>query len=201
MKILSVDFQKDFSDPSGRWYKPRPCHSFIKEVLVSTLREKKSQLAEIISDYRLPRPSETVEYCIPGTLGYESEIPVDVKHENIWIKAMNSPAWCRDNGGCTNLETASPYCKPEILTEWFLNVLGEPKKREVVLIGLTLDCCVLATAQELYYRGYKVRYLFEGTDTYLGDEQDKLNLFLTPLNMWGSPISWNDVKDNIVNPK
>jgi nicotinamidase-related amidase len=43
----------------------------------------------------------------------------------------------------------------------------------VVLIGLTLDCCVLCTAQEFLFRGYDVRVLKEGVDTYGGTAEEK----------------------------
>ena len=76
MKFISVDYQGDFADPSGRWYKKRPCESFINEQLIPYFKRNNIKLSEIVSDYRLPRPSETLEYCIPGTRGYESLYPV-----------------------------------------------------------------------------------------------------------------------------
>src|SRR5262249_6463862 len=143
----------------------RPCHSFIKKVLTPFLSEHGIKMTEIISDYRLPRPSEHQAYCIPGTPGYESDIPAEVKQDNYWIKAMNSPDWTRKNAGSTQA-TGEPFPAREGFKSWLKETIGEPGRQEVVLIGLTLDCCVLCTAQQLYFLGYKVRILVEGVDVY-----------------------------------
>jgi nicotinamidase-related amidase len=65
---------------------------------------------------------------------------------------------------------------------------------EIVLIGLTLDCCVLCTAQELCFRGYRVRFLTEAVDTYSGSQEEKLAILKTPLANWGRPISWEQFR-------
>jgi hypothetical protein len=36
MKFISVDYQGDFAANGGRWYKERPCESFITNELGST---------------------------------------------------------------------------------------------------------------------------------------------------------------------
>ena len=97
--IVSVDFQKDFSAEGGMAYRPRPCADFIKDVLIPEVRMTGLRIAEIVSDYRLPRLGDEFECCVPGTTGYESEIPEDVKHPRVWVKCMNSPGWVRENGG------------------------------------------------------------------------------------------------------
>ena len=195
-KLISIDFQKDFCAKNGRWYQPRLAHAFIREELVPTLRQTGRKIAEIISDYRLPRPSEKEAYCIPGEEGYVSEISEDVKSKNVWIKCMNSPVWVRDNIGIADCEPGQPYSDPNAFTAWLEAELGSPKEiGDVILVGLTLDCCVLCTAQELYYRGYSVRYLMEGVDTFWGTQEEKDAVFKTPLTMWGQPISWDTIKD------
>lgn len=186
--FLAVDYQNDFAGPQGRWYKPRPCHTFIEEIFCPALCDYGKQLSEIISDYRLPRPSETIEYCVPGTVGYESRLPDDIKTQNRWIKSMNSPVWVRNNDD-------KPYSDPSAFSSWLEKEIGNPTSAgEVVIFGLTLDCCVLCLAQELYFRGYKARYLVEAVDTYNGSSSEKEAMLRTPLPMWGVPISWDEVK-------
>lgn len=109
IKIISIDLQKDFSDPSGKHYKFRPSVNFIKEVIIPYSRKKKIKVAEIISDYRLPRPGDEDDSCNPGKTGYESEIPNDIKNKPSWIKCMNSPIWTRDNIGYPNKNPGLPY--------------------------------------------------------------------------------------------
>jgi nicotinamidase-related amidase len=65
----------------------------------------------------------------------------------------------------------------------------------VVLIGLTLDCCVLCTAQELSFRGYKVKFLVEAVDTYCGSQEEKQAILKVPLANWGQPISWEQLRN------
>ena len=198
MRILSIDFQNDFCSPDGRWFLSRPSHAFILDTLVPFLEEHDFKLAEIVSDYRLPRPNESEAYCVPGTKGFESAIPESARIQSRWIKSMNSPAWVRENGGNADKPAGVPYSAPTLLTQWMEQVFGKPQDAgEIVLVGLTLDCCVLCTAQELYFRGYKARYLLEGVDTYNGAEDEKRQMCTTPLPMWGKPISWKEVQANL----
>ncbi|ROZ63428.1 isochorismatase family protein [Ramlibacter sp. WS9] len=194
IKILSVDFQREFSALGGRFYKPRGCTSFFHQKIVPLLRARNEQLAEIISDYRLHRPSETEAYCVPGTWGFESEVPIDLVGGRRWIKSMNSPSWTRAHAGDPTRSPGDPYCAPSEFGEWLTETIGPPAvDGKIILIGLTLDCCVLSTAQELYYRGYRVNYLAEGVDTYNGTPEEKESLFQTPLSMWGKVLRWSDL--------
>ena len=199
MRIISVDFQKEFSARGGLHYKLRPSVKFIKETLVPFLREKNIKIAEIISDYRQPRPGDLDNSTIPGEEGYISEVPKDVKLDNVWIKCMNSPIWIRKNIGVANKKLGLPYQNPESFNRWLKQVIGKPKDAdEIVLIGLTLDCCVLSLAQELNWHGYKVRILEEAVDTYSGNPQEKkqiLNNF--PLKNWAKPISYKQVIETL----
>ena len=195
IRIISVDLQKDFSGPGGACYLPRPCVGFIAGTLVPYLRARGLQVAEIVSDYRLPRPGDQFECCVPGQPGYESEIPPDVRHPWVWVKCMNSPAWVRENGGAPEKAPGLPYPDPAGLSAWLQATVGGPEEAgEVVLIGLTLDCCVLCTAQELAFRGYAVRFLAEGVDSYNGTAAEKEALLKVPLTNWGLPISWEELR-------
>lgn len=207
ISIISIDYQKEFCDKSGMWYKHRPCQQFLPQIFFPYLEENEFKIAEIISDYRLPRPSETVAYCIPGTTGYESAVPVAIKHENTWVKSMNSPEWIRENGGNSKLKAGIPYQDEKRFSKWLIDTIGEPTSdHEIVLIGLTLDCCVLCTAQQLYFRGYSVKVLAEGTDVYdpLGiNALIKPNvpyqeaLFATTHGMFAKPITWAQLKPKL----
>lgn len=193
--ITSVDLQKDFSAEGGICYRPRPSVEFIKNTLVPFLREKNQKIAEIISDYRKPRPGDRGDCCHPGEWGYESEIPEDVKNPKVWVKCMNSPLWVRENIGNTNENPGLPYQDPLKFSGWLNDVVGVPQDTEVILIGLTADCCVFCTAQELHWRGYEVKILQEGTDTYSGDQQEKEHLLNNPpLTNWTEVIRWDELK-------
>lgn len=196
--FLSIDLQKDFSAQGGICYKPRPSVEFIRSTLVPFLKEKKIRIAEIISDYRQPRPGDRGDCCHPGEWGYESEIPEDVKDPRVWIKCMNSPLWVRTNGGDKNKEPGLPYQNTEAFSNWLNDVIGSPQNTEIVLIGLTTDCCVLSTAQELNWRGYDVKILSEGTDTYSGDQKEKEHIFNNPpLTNWAEKISWEELRSKL----
>ncbi|MFC1746413.1 hypothetical protein ACFL35_20640 [Candidatus Riflebacteria bacterium] len=198
MKIICVDFQKDYTSEVGLCYHPRPCINFIKKILVPFLNYSGIKIAEIISDYRHPRPGEPFERCIPGEEGYESEIPASVKRLPVWIKCMNSPLWVRDNAGEQEKQPGFPYQAPEVFTKWLEDSVGAPYAvDELILIGLTLDCCILCVAQELCFRGYAVRYLVEAVDCYTGDAQEKQNLLKSPLANWGKAIGWEELQDRI----
>jgi len=53
-----------------------------------------------------------------------------------------------------------------------------------------LEICVLSTLQELYFRGYRASVLFEGVDTYVGDQEQKRTLFATLFPFWGQALDW-----------
>ncbi len=199
IKIISVDFQNDFTSKGGDSYKPRQSVDFVKNILVPYLREKNIKIAEIVSDYRAPRIGKGKGSCWPGTWGYESQIPEDVKHKDIWIKCMNSPVWTRKNAGVPNVTPGTQYQDPDNFNKWLDRVVGKHDELDyVVLIGLTADCCVLCTAQELNWRGYKVKILEQGVDTALGTlEERKQILYNPPLRKWAEPISWETLKDKL----
>ena len=196
LKFICVDLQKEFSAPGGKHYRPHQNVTFIKDILVPYVRKQQIKIAEIISDYRQPRPGDRGDSTRPGERGYESELPDDVKLQNIWIKCMNSPIWTRRNIGNPNKKPGLPYQDPKAFTRWLDSTIGKPNSLDaVVLMGLTIDCCVFCTAQELTFRGYTVKILQEGVDVYSGKPQEKdmiLNNY--PLSNWASVISWNQLK-------
>jgi nicotinamidase-related amidase len=199
IKIISVDLQKEFSAEGGKHYRPHSNVDFIKKTLIPFLRKNKIKIAEIISDYRQPRPGDLDDSTRPGEEGYISEIPEDIKLKNGWIKCMNSPIWTRKNIGNPNKKPGLPYQDPESFTKWLNSTIGKPEKVDaVVLIGLTIDCCVFCIAQELTWRAYKVQILKEAVDVYSGNPQEKeLILNNRPLLNWAKVISWNELKKKL----
>jgi nicotinamidase-related amidase len=195
--IISVDFQKEFASPEGKWFNPGKSVDFIKETIVPFCREHDWKIFEIISDYRQPRPGDAGDGCYPGTSGYESEIPRDVKAGITWIKCMNSPIWVRENIGNGHLPPGLPYQAPERFTRWVQDTVGSPERLDfVALIGLTIDWCVFCAAQELRWRGYEVKIVEEGTDAVDGDEAYKKQILTrSPLLNWASVITWEELKD------
>ena len=194
--IISVDFQKDFTSKDGVCYKSRQSVQFVKETLVPFLRKHNIKIAEIISDYRQPRPGDKGDCCHPGEEGYESEIPEDVKLKNVWIKCMNSPVWTRKNIGLINKQPGLPYQDTNAFNKWLETVIGKPEDlEEVIIIGLTIDCCVLCTAQELDWHGYNVKILEEAVDSYSGNPKEKKQILNnTPLTNWAETISWKTLR-------
>lgn len=193
-KIISIDFQKDFTAEGGICYKLRPSVDFVKNTLVPYLENKNLKIAEIISDYRQPRPGDRGDCCRPGEWGYESEISESAKEKEVWIKCMNSPLWVRDNIGDPTKQPGLPYQDPKKFSEWIEKIIGKPEDTEVVLVGLTLDCCVLCTAQELNFRGYKVKILKEAVDAYSGEQSEKEALCKTPVENWADVITWKEAQ-------
>ncbi|MEK6835381.1 MAG: hypothetical protein AABX61_03905 [Nanoarchaeota archaeon] len=196
IKIISVDFQNDFTSKKGICFKNRKSVNFIKNILVPFLKNSNIKIAEIISDYRQPRLGDTGDSNHPGTWGYISQIPNDVKINPVWIKCMNNPIWVRKNIGNTNKKPGFPYQDPKAFTKWLNKNIGRPDDLDfVILIGLTIDCCVFCTAQELCFRGYKVKILKEAVDTYSGNQKEKeMILNNPPLTNWAETISWNKLK-------
>ena len=47
-KIISVDFQKEFTSPEGQWFNPGKSVNFIKKILVPYCREHNLKLSRII---------------------------------------------------------------------------------------------------------------------------------------------------------
>lgn len=199
-KIISIDFQKEFTSLQGQWFNPGKSVNFIKKTFIPFCREHDLRIFEIISDYRQPRPGDSGDGCYPGTPGYESEIPMDIKSDDIWIKCMNSPIWVRENIGQENAQPGLPYQDPELFTKWLNRTIGQPEDVDfVVLIGLTIDRCVFCTAQELRWRGYRVKILEDGTDAVEGNEDYKEQLLTrSPLLNWADVIDWNKLKGILV---
>lgn len=89
-----------------------------------------------------------------------------------------------------------PVQVPPAFDRWLLEVVGSINRVEIVLFGLTLDRCVLLTAQELAARGYTVHILEEGVDTYSGTANDKTAILDgAVLGNWARPLRWAALRE------
>ena len=93
--VMRVDLQSDFTQAWGKEFKPRPCVNFIRKTVFDFLGKKDIEVAEVVSDYRQPRPGGCGDCCHPGTPGFKSELPyTHLRYvEPSWVKCMNSPIW------------------------------------------------------------------------------------------------------------
>lgn len=194
--FISIDFQNEFGTEGGKFYTSKPSVTFLKETLFPLLKEKEIKINEIISDNRSPRHGHRGDGCVPGTWGYESIIPTDLQ-KSLWIKSANSPLWTRDNAGDPANEATEPYPAPEKFGKWLDENVGKVGEVIPVLIGLTADCCVLSTAQELDWRGYKPLVLREAVDHASGKIEDRDQVLKSPVSNWADIIDWEELKKNL----
>ena len=194
-QFLSVDLQNEFCREGGALYRPRPCVPFLRDTFFPFVQARGSTVAEIISDYRVTEPGSDLSTCVPGTWGYQSLVPADLRHPSVWVKAEPSPAWTRAGAGQAAQLPGVPYPAPDAFGAWLSATIGPPTvHQEIILVGLMLEIYVLSTFQELKYRGYRAKVLFEGVDTYSGEHEQKQVLFETLFPFWGQAISWPEVK-------
>ncbi len=195
-EFISVDLQNDFATDGGKHYKYRPCVDFLKENVFSFLKEKGIKVNEIVSDYRQPRPGDKDESCTPGTWSYESIVPKEIVKSQ-WIKCMNSPIWVRENAGNAEKIAGFPYQDTEKFGKWLEENVGDPKEVTPILFGLTLDCCVLSTLQELNWRGYYPKVIYEGADHYKATEEAKKMVIESVVGNWAKVVHWEELKKEL----
>ncbi len=195
-KLIGVDLQNDFTDKNGIFFVPGLAVVFLQENVFPYIKEKDIKINEIVSDYRQPRPGDSGDCCHPGEWGYESIIPRDIVNST-WVKCMNSPIWVRGGIGQANIKPGLPYQDTVGFGDWLKENVGEPDSVIPVLFGLTIDCCVLSTAQELSWRGYSPLVIKEGVAHSNGKITDRDKILKTPLPNWADVISWGELKDKL----
>ena len=192
MRLISVDMQNDFASSGGSHYGGQPCTEFVTHTALPFLHTHGLPVAEIVSDYRTTGGSPEDETCAPGQWGYESTSPSDMRRAEPWVKASISPTWVRDGGGDASAVPGHPRSDPTGFTNWLRTAIGPPdSETPVVLVGLLLEVCVLASLIEIKLRGHPVAVLVEGVDAADGDQQRKRELLDTLTGFWGAPISWS----------
>ncbi len=199
-KFLSVDFQNEFADKNGKFFNGGKSIDFIQKTLIPFLQKNNIKVCEIISDYRLPRKKSSSAGCIPGEFGFQSALPENVRDVSPWIKCMNSPIWIRKNIGKKDKKAGIPYQDAKKFNKWLKSHFGQPSEDlTIILFGLTLDCCVLSVAQELYWHGYRFKILIEATDVMPNKNQEEVKRQLVGgqvLNHWLKFIKFEDlIKD------
>jgi nicotinamidase-related amidase len=194
--FISVDLQNDFASKGGKGYTYKPSIDFLKKEIFPCFQRKNIKVNEIISDYRQPRPGDRGDLCYPGTWGYESILPSKLR-KSLWIKCMNSPIWVRDNIGNPDKEPGLPYQDTKAFSEWLNKNIGKPKDVTPVVFGLTIDCCVLSTLQELNWRGYYPLVVEEAVDHRTGKREDKMKVLVSTIENWSDIVSWQDLKSKI----
>jgi len=199
IEFICVDLQNDFASEGGACYEKRPSVDFILSTLIPFLSENGISVSEIISDYRQPRPGDERDCCRTGEWGYASLIPEDSRKGVPWVKTMNSPIWTRAGAGMEMDEPGLPFQDPGGFGKWLLKHVGNRDEiSDVIVFGLTADCCVLSVVQEFKWRGYEVSVLAEATDVRSGS-QDEKERFLSgpPFTFWGRAISFDELRSRI----
>lgn len=80
---------------------------------------------------------------------------------------------------------------------WLETAIGPPSRSgPVVLIGLMLEVCVLASLIEISLRGYSTSVLIEGVDCADGDSRRKSEFLNTLEGYWGKPTTWQQFTDS-----
>ena len=203
--FLSVDLQYDFTQPGGKHYNPkRSCLKFIRGTLIPYFEKHvpaeqptEQSLNEIISDYRLPRPGDEYHSCDPGEPGYTSEFASHLL-EHQWVKCMNSPIFTREGIGRPHAKPGLPYPDGAGFAKWIKQIEPDPACPHMfVIFGLTLECCVLCTAQMLRMLGYNPRILLQATDTYDGNAESKRLTQRLVVDNWAKAVTWNQVLDEV----
>jgi nicotinamidase-related amidase len=194
MRLISVDLQHDFASPGGTHHRGQPCVAFVTGTVVPFAREHSLVVAEIVSDYRSSGGNDADTTCVPGQWGFESVIPADLKPAEPWVKASIAPTWVRDGGGRSDAVPGPARPDPSGFATWLDTAIGPPDSSgPVVIMGLVLEVCVLATLIDIRLRGYSAAVLVEGVDTSDGDQQRKREFLDTLAGFWGQPMTWPDL--------
>ncbi len=189
--FICIDFQNDFVNEQGKNFITGDSVKFIQNYLFDYFTKNNIKVAEIVSDYRLPRGKSVNESCIPGTFGYISCLPEDLRKGKQWIKCMHNPLWIRKNIGVPHKKLGKEFQSPRKFNNWLKNNIYS---KDVILFGETADCCLLQTASELYFRGYNVYFIYEATDPMnerLNIKEDLLKN--SSINIYAKVICFDDL--------
>lgn len=190
--FILVDLQNDFASPGGKFYSPKPSVQFLRETVFPYFEKHDIKVNGIISDYRQPRPGDRGDCCHPGTWGYASLLPDNLR-KSLWVKCMNSPVWVREGIGDANADPGLPFPDPKKFGKWLDKNVGAPDKVTPVLMGLTIDCCVLSALQELSWRGYYPQVIKEAVDHASGKLGDRKAVLKSPIPNWAKVVEWGVV--------
>lgn len=191
-EFIAVDLQNEFASEGGKFYTHKPSLLFLQDTLFPFLHTHQIKVNEIISDYRQPRPGDGGDGCYPGSWGYASLIPDNLRKSQ-WVKCMNSPIWIREHIGEKDGTPGLPYPDSKAFGNWVKKNIGSPENSTPVIFGLTIDCCVLSTVQEFRWRGFKPIVIKEAVDHASGNPEDRdIVLEKTALRWWASVLNWKN---------
>ncbi len=197
-EFVAVDIQNEFASEGGKFYTPKPSITFLKKILFPYLEKNNIKINEIVSDYRQPRPGDGGDGCHPGSWGYESLVPKELKKSS-WVKSMNSPIWIREGRGDENSTPGKPFPDLNAFAKWIEKNIGEPEEVRPVIFGLTIDCCVLSTIQEFRWRGFKPIVIREAVDHSSGKLEDRdIVLEKTALSWWVETYDWEEFRQKLL---
>lgn len=203
--FLAVDCQKAWLDPKGENFNPGDAVPFIKDTLLPFFEKYGFKTSEIISDYRMPRRHGDASSCVPGTLNFESVIPRGcIGKPGRWVKRSHGPTWTSIGAGDKDAVPGLPYEDPETFNKWLLDHIGPPGKSQIVLFGLTMDVCVQAVLQALYWRGYgnegnRIQVLYPATCPMRNPKDEGYKEFLKEhLSTFGDFISFEKLKELLI---
>jgi nicotinamidase-related amidase len=112
---------------------------------------------------------------------------------------MNSPLWIRKNIGNKNKRPGLPFQDSNKFNKWVSKYIGNPIETTPVLMGLTIDCCVLSTSQEFSWRGFYPLILEEAVDHATGKTEDKERILKSPVPNWAEVIKWKELRTRMDN--
>lgn len=194
--FIAVDLQNDFAEESGAFFIHGQWKNFLKGILFPFIKKVNVKVNEIISDYRQPRPGDRRDCCHPGKWGYDSIVPKEIV-KSTWIKSMNSPVWVRENIGRPDKAPGWPYPDPVSFGDWLKENIGVPEVTVPVVFGLTIDCCVLSTLQELSWRGYYPLVIKEGVAHSSGKISDRDSILKSPIPNWSEIVTFDELKKKL----
>lgn len=197
-EFIAIDIQNEFASEGGKFYTSKPSINFLQNILFPYFKKNNIKINEIVSDYRQPRPGDGGDGCHPGSWGYESLVPKELK-KSFWVKSMNSPIWIREGIGDENSIPGKPFPDSNAFGMWIEKNIGEPDEVRPAIFGLTIDCCVLSTVQEFRWRGFEPIVIREAVDHASGKEEDK-NIVLekTALSWWAETFSWEEFREKLL---
>jgi len=197
-EFVAVDIQNEFASNGGKFYTPKPSVTFLRKVLFPYFQKNDIKINEIVSDYRQPRPGDGGDGCHPGSWGYESLIPKELR-KSLWVKSMNSPIWIRKGVGDKDSIPGKPFPDSAAFGEWVDQNIGKPGEVRPVIFGLTIDCCVLSVVQEFRWRGFEPIVIKEGVDHSSGKLEDRDTVLeKTAISWWAKTLGWEDFRNELL---
>lgn len=165
--LVIIDPQKDFTSPDGAYARK---HAVISQIIIARnnidalLKKNTHKPVVVYSNYFHNQFEEGISFCIPGTVGHEIDLNMDVA---IQLIPKNQHSCFTSDG--------------------FKNYLEINLVKSMVLCGFLAEYCVQQTALDGLHSGYKISLLQEYIGT--GDDvQYRKDEMLLKLEQMGATI-------------